>query len=1012
VKNASGKKGSRRRLCTLAVALTLFVTSVHAVAEEGQPPSAGMGTTAVKPLNQGTVGKTQESDTFEPFYSNILADWLKKGYTLADSELKVPAVQFSAQSGTSAASGSYGGRDQVLVWNNDKENWIEYKLEIPQSALYEMHLEYHPFQEIDSATGRKRETRRSAILSVAFDGKYSFQEARAISFERQWRDVQPIRKDENGDEIRPNSIEVPDWLVKPFRDSGGAYAEPLKWYLTKGIHTIRLTSSESIVLQSLKLSKPAELKPYGEVAGSYPEGELEAGQQPIIIEAEQMSIKNDSAIQIEPNQDPGMSPRAYGYNVFNSVGGLRWFRGGQSIAWNFEVPESGRYKLGMRTLQRFATNKSSFRNIYIDGKIPFQEFLAYRFPYERSWNGTMIASGEGKPYELYLEKGKHTLTMEATHAPFKPAIIALEEVSKQLRDIDQDLKFLTGIRQTSTKSTSDRNRTWNAARDFPDLPGKLEQVRTRIGEIEQQLVQANGVRDDTANGLRNAVKDLDRFLQYPNEIPYRVDELTSLQSKVSSYRLTLEQQHLQLDRIYIIPSDAKPPTMEASLWSKAAGAVHNFYMSFVRKDNAAQVEEGSLNVWVSRGRDYVNLLQELADEQFTPQFGKKVKVNLLPREDLLILANSAGITPDVALGISQDKAVDFAIRGAVQDLTEFEDFPKLQENYAPGALIPFYYNKGFYALPETQSFQVLFYRKDIMQQLNLKVPDTWNDVYDILPTIQQNNYNFFVPPNQFVPFFYQNGAEFYAKDGTKSALDSPEAFKAFKQWTDNFLIYGMPREVPSFYEHFRRGTIPIGIADYNLYVQLTVAAPELTGWWEIAPMPGVKQPDGSVSRWAAGGQQAGMIYKNSDNKEMAWEFMKWWLSAEVQERYGSDLEAFYGPSFRWNTGNVDAFVRLPWKKAEANVILQQWKWYKEMPNLPGGYFTAREINNAWNRSVVNTYKENARSSLEQTVIDVNRELQRKLREFNYIDEEGRSIKTLDLPVINKPWEGVDQYVGK
>ncbi|MNI33847.1 Bacterial extracellular solute-binding protein [compost metagenome] len=413
---------------------------------------------------------------------------------------------------------------------------------------------------------------------------------------------------------------------------------------------------------------------------------------------------------------------------------------------------------------------------------------------------------------------------------------------------------------------------------------------------------------------------------------------------------------------------------------------------------------------MNRSRDYVNLLQELTDETFTPETGIKVKVNLLANEGMLILANAAGISPDIALGQPQDKSIDFAMRNALLDLSSFPDFDQVAEQFAPGAMLPFYYNKGYYALPETQSFKVMFYRKDILQRLGLKVPDTWNDVYEMLPTLQQNGYNFYVPPTDALTFFYQHGAEFFSKDGMSTLMSTPEAFKGFKQWTDLFNIYDAEKQVPSFYQHFRQGDIPIGIADYNLYIQLTAAAPELSGWWGIAPMPGVKQSDGTVVRWAAGGQSTGFIYKTSKHPQESWTFLKWLMSADVQERYGSELEAVNGVAFRWNTANIEAFTHLPWPKEDLNVILEQWRWYKEIPNLPGTYFLGRELNNAWNRTVIDGM--NYRESLEEAILGIDREMLRKQQEFGFVDQTGKILHTLDLPQITKPWEGVNPYVAK
>ena len=41
----------------------------------------------------------------------------------------------------------------------------------------------------------------------------------------------------------------------------------------------------------------------------------------------------------------------------------------------------------------------------------------------------------------------------------------------------------------------------------------------------------------------------------------------------------------------------------------------------------------------------------------------------------------------------------------------------------------------------------------------------------------------------------------------------------------------------------------VGIIDAPGYILLKRAAPELTGQWSLAPYPGTRQEDGSVSRW-------------------------------------------------------------------------------------------------------------------------------------------------------------------
>ena len=59
------------------------------------------------------------------------------------------------------------------------------------------------------------------------------------------------------------------------------------------------------------------------------------------------------------------------------------------------------------------------------------------------------------------------------------------------------------------------------------------------------------------------------------------------------------------------------------------------------------------------------------------------------------------------------------MRGAVRNLAEHEDFEEVAERFYSSAMVQFTYQDGVYALPETQTFQVMFYRKDIMEELGL-----------------------------------------------------------------------------------------------------------------------------------------------------------------------------------------------------------------------------------------------------------------------------------------------------
>ena len=117
--------------------------------------------------------------------------------------------------------------------------------------------------------------------------------------------------------------------------------------------------------------------------------------------------------------------------------------------------------------------------------------------------------------------------------------------------------------------------------------------------------------------------------------------------------------------------------------------------------------------------------------------------------------------------------------------------------FHPGAFLSYHYLDGVYAMPETQNFWVLFYRKDIVEELGIELPDTWDDVVELLPLLQQMGMNFYIPVsagtgikalNVMAPFFYQADAELYSPDGLRTSLLTPEALTGFRL---NKSIYGL-----------------------------------------------------------------------------------------------------------------------------------------------------------------------------------------------------------------------------
>ena len=198
----------------------------------------------------------------------------------------------------------------------------------------------------------------------------------------------------------------------------------------------------------------------------------------------------------------------------------------------------------------------------------------------------------------------------------------------------------------------------------------------------------------------------------------------------------------------------------------------------------------------------------------------------MPSEQKLVLANAAGANPDVVIAAPSGLAFTFASRNALKNLLDYDGFLTFYNSeYILESLVSTSYCDGVYGAVDSKNFKLLFYRKDILSSLNLTVPDTWDDVRRMIPTLLRNQMNFYIPISSSAslkgldttsPFIFQNGGEIYSTDGITTDINSPESINAITEMTEFYRIYGMQTTVSSFYNSFRYGEVPIGIGDFNI----------------------------------------------------------------------------------------------------------------------------------------------------------------------------------------------------
>lgn len=114
--------------------------------------------------------------------------------------------------------------------------------------------------------------------------------------------------------------------------------------------------------------------------------------------------------------------------------------------------------------------------------------------------------------------------------------------------------------------------------------------------------------------------------------------------------------------------------------------------------------------------------------------------------------------------------INYAVRNAVLDLTQFKDYAEVASWFHPAAVEPYTYKGKTYALPETFTFPMFFYRTDIFEELGLKEPESWDDIIEMIPDLQKKNLSMAFPKdiNGYALLLYQNGGDLYINEGEKS----------------------------------------------------------------------------------------------------------------------------------------------------------------------------------------------------------------------------------------------------
>ncbi len=999
----SGKKS----LMSLMLALVLMLAGI-ALAEdtlsdaEAPAEEQTVGATTLTNEDYQQIVSTYSIDASIPGYTDYLASY--EDAERPDAVVTVDADTFVRYEDDGVAAEPQIFTDYEGMAGNSvltgEESLTEWVVDVPESGLYDLTLLYYPYEGKNSAIQR----------AFFIDGKLPYSELAMVDFNRIWINgtyesvvdengvtVRVWEKDNQGNDLKPSAIEQPEWCTRGLHDSNGYISEEMSIYLEKGQHTLTLLSMrEPMLLRSITLSNSTRPSSYAEVKAA---GDA-AGQQDttgVSVRFEAENAVKTSSQMLYPVQDQSSAvvyPMSARYLLNNSIGSS-WKSAGQWIEWNFEVPEDGYYEITMVDKQNFVRGIDVYRKIMIDGEVPFAEFSAQPFSYSQTWRMETISDENDEPYRIYLTAGEHTLRMEVVLGDMADIISQVQDCVQQLNTIYRQVIYITGV-------APDQYRDYQLTASLPMLEGELRSVQNDLDAAIAALEKTAGNDSDKLTVLRTMTDQLDELIEDQERF---TEVLSSFKTNVRACGNWITQvldQPLQVDRFYIHSADTQPTLDNASWWDGVVHEAERLYYSFIIDYNkVGNVAEGDsenvvLTLWIGTGRDQANVIKSLIDEKFTPATGISVNVQLVDMNTLL-RATLSGEGPDVAIQVANtngiagavlntgnDTPVNYGLRNAVLDLTQFEDFAEVAARFNESAIVPFTFDGATYALPDTQTWLMMFYRKDILAEIGLEVPQTWDEVKVAMSVLSKNQMEFGMLPSEqvFAMLLYQNGGRYYTDDEAASALDEDVAINVFKKYCEYYTDYKLDKET-SVEERFRTGECPIIISDYTTYNNLQVSAPDILGLWDFTCVPGTVREDGTIDRSTGSTGLADIIMSATEYPDESWEFLKWWTSTETQTLYGREMESLMGASARVATANVEALANLSWPMRDYRALIEQMNSVKGIPQVPGGYYTWRNISNAFYTITTDTATNNTtpREALMDKVYYINAEIDYKRTEF-------------------------------
>ena len=871
-----------RKIAALVVAAAVSVCAVgaeHSVraSENGTNTAGGEVNISVKALSS------------ESSYEKYLAGHFEANYP-SDS-IAVSIDKFTASGSAECAVSTAADTFGMLSWQGT--GTVSWNVDVFNEGFYCFEMSYFSISENNSYVS----------FGINIDGEYPFDEAREIRFYRYWKNKNSIRlDDEYKNQLLPELVKY-DTEITSMARSSGISDEPLWFYLTRGQHTLTLYGfSTDFFIRSLRFCPNTHTASYSEIrptAEQLSETPALIDGTAILVEAEMPKYTN--SVVLRPTSelsDSAVSPSHPTYMRYNTIGLNSWNTAGQTLFYEVSVPNEGYYALNMKCRLNTGSGLPLYRKISVNGSVPCEEFNAVEIPYSSDWQTISPRTDVGELIFIRLAAGKNIIAFEAVNGKAGDALNTLEGLVLEIM---------------------------NCA-DGGAISGRFGYYGSEAESVKNALEHASGgkINDSELEILVKLLKG------YENNEPSELSDMRKCLSSVYEWIQTNKSSYLEADYFEL-------------------RTVHEEFRVF-KRDFFKQLWFGWMRFWGSFFTDSaavddrtITVVSEAGDAKLLNSLSGDYSGNIIVSEgthDLLEKAIS-GRAPDVALFVSEDEVYELAKRGLILNLTPLSDYDTVDNRSPDGVTKLYRYNGGVYGVPLVSSFPMMFCRTDILSELGLSVPETWDELEDILRVFKEHGLyagvgspSDFSVGNAFMMMLSQSGKNYAG--GAVPDLSDPYVKAAFVRYSSFYTEYGCPEDYDAL-RMFKSGRMPIVIADYSeLYGEISDIS-EIRGLWGVSHVPGTVRADSDGNEfldYSTNTNSLGaVIFADSKNISAAWEFISWFSQPMVQTRFGVMREA--ASSEIYATSNLAVLSNLRQSPAEYRRFSAQASRINELSKSPG-----------------------------------------------------------------------------